>query len=67
MIHFNFSFLGERFILSFDTFRQLQLSLSVVNSSTIGLLLAAIFAVRLFFGLNFIVVFVGRCTYQFSP
>ncbi|CAF1330842.1 unnamed protein product [Rotaria sordida] len=56
-----------RFILTFDIFLQVKSNLSIVNTGTISLILAAIIAGAYFFGPNINAVLVERCAYQFSP
>ncbi|CAF1362214.1 unnamed protein product [Rotaria sp. Silwood1] len=59
--------IGIRFILTFDTFLQLRLTLSIVNAGTVALILAAIIAFAYFFGPNLNAALVDKCAYQFSP
>jgi len=67
MIDIDFSFLAIRFVLAFEIFLQLRLALSIANSGTIALLLAAIIAAGFFFGSNLNAALVEKCAYQFAP
>ncbi|CAF3017539.1 unnamed protein product [Rotaria socialis] len=56
-----------RFVVSFDTFLQIRLTLSIVNAGTIALVLAGIIAFAYFFGPNLNAALVEKCAYQFAP
>jgi len=60
-------FLAIQGILAFDTFLQVQLALSIANSGTIALAVAAIIAAAYFYIPNINAALVEKCAYQFSP
>lgn len=63
----HFSLLAIRFVLTFNTFLQLRVGLSIINAGTITLALAGVVAVSFFFGPNINAALVTKCAYQFAP
>src|SRR5690348_7810981 len=52
MIDIDFTFVAVRFVLTFDKFLQWRVDLSIANSGTIALVIAAIIAGAYYFGPN---------------